>query len=157
MLSFEHSILVNDPERADRSLLTRDELWAGLVYRARRPDHFNPALRCHIEEIDETRFIRVIKAGDLELRDEVRLVLLSEVRTLIDGRHQPIHAESCTRIEETAAGLLSVRFSYRRDSLNAASGLDADEYLKSAYRQLDKEAVELIRQMAAEGWSRAIN
>jgi hypothetical protein len=157
MLSFEHSILVNDPDSPQRPALDRDQLWAGLVYRARRPDHFNSALRCQIEDIDETRFIRYIKVGDMELRDEVTLVSSCEVRTLIDGSHQPMHAESCTRIEQTAAGLLSVRFIYRRDSLNTAAGLDADEYLKSAYRQLDLDAIELIRQMAAEGWSRTIN
>ena len=79
-----------------------------------------------------------------------------EIRTLIDGRDQPMHAESVTRIESAGAGELLVRFRYRRDSITGAdSGVDADEFLKSAYVQNDREAIEVIREMIAEGWSDA--
>lgn len=148
MLDFEHLIEV--------SALDRDDLWAGLVYRARRPDHFNPALCCRIEHIDEQQFIRYIQVGELELRDEVRLIPCEEVRTLIDGRYQPMHAESLTRIEETASGVLCVRFSYRRDSITDQGGIQADEYLKSAYQQMDRAAIAQIQQLAAEGWSKTL-
>ena len=67
-----------------------------------------------------------------------------------------MHAESLTRIEETASGVLCVRFSYRRDSIADQGGIQADEYLKSAYQQMDRAAIAQIQQLAAEGWSKTL-
>lgn len=133
--------------------MSREALWQGLVYRARYPDHFNPALQSTLEPESETSFVRVLAAGDMNLRDQVTLMPDTEIQTLIDGTSQAIHAESITRIEEPQPGFLFVRFIYCRDSISSQGGLDADEFLKSAYLQNDREAIATIRRMIAEGWA----
>ena len=150
LLEFEHIIQVNDLSNPELSVLGRDALWQGLVYRASYPDHFNPALNCRLEPDTDEHFFRYIEVGDLELRDEVTLVPMQEARTLIDGRTQAMHAESVTTIEEPAPDQLFVRFSYRRDSIGMEGGLNADAFLKEAYLQQDRDAIIVIRRMAAD-------
>jgi hypothetical protein len=153
LLRFEHLIQINDPADPGLPLMSRETLWQGLVYRARYPAHFNPALHSTLEPVSDISFVRVLSAGDMHLRDQVTLVPETEIRTLIDGDSQPIHAESITRIEEPQPGFLFVRFIYCRDSISDQGGLDADEFLKSAYLQNDREAIAMLRQMIADGWS----
>jgi hypothetical protein len=153
LLRFEHLIQINDPADKRLPVLSRDALWQGLVYRARYPAHFNPALDSTLEPVSDVSFVRVLSAGDMNLRDHVTLVPETEIRTLIDGNLQAIHAESITRIEEPQPGFLFVRFIYCRDSISNQGGLDADEFLKSAYLQNDREAIAMLRQMIADGWT----
>lgn len=156
MLEFEHIIQINDPSDGRVPAVSREALWQGLVFRARNPDHFIPALKSRVEPAAATpggpTFVRYLKAGDMELRDEVRLAPQREIHTLIDGSVQPIHAESVTRIEEPAPGHLIVRFVYIRDSIAGEGGINADEFLKEAYLQQDREAVMKIREMIRHGW-----
>jgi acetylaranotin biosynthesis cluster protein L len=149
LLEFEHIIEVNDLSNPDMLALSREVLWQGLVYRASYPDHFNPALSCRLEPGTENRFVRCIDVGELQLRDEVTLVPMQEIHTLIDGRTQAMHAESVTSIDEPEPGRLFVRFRYRRDAIAVEGGLNANDYLKEAYRQQDLEAIKTIREMAA--------
>tara|TARA_R100001039_G_C1853122_1_gene114278 strand:- start:843 stop:1352 length:510 start_codon:yes stop_codon:yes gene_type:complete len=149
LLEFEHIIQVNDLTNPELTVLGREALWQGLVYRASYPDHFNPALKCRLEPDTDEHFIRYIDVGEFELRDEVTLVPMQEVRTLIDGRTQPMHAESVATIEEPEPDQLFVRFSYKRDSIGIEGGLDADAFLKEAYSQQDRDAIIVIRQMVA--------
>lgn len=156
LLQFEHIIQINDPADPGIPPLSREALWQGLVFRVRNPGHFIPGLECRIEpgEVPATGqgFVRYLKAGEMELRDAVTLLPEQEIRTFIDGRQQPIHAESITRIEAPAPGHLIVRFIYCRDSISTQGGLDADEFLKEAYLQQDREAVMMIREMINNGW-----
>ena len=156
VLDFEHTIVINEKGQPDHQRISRESLWKGLLFRARYPGHFNPAIKCRLVDEHAEGFTRRIFAGELEFTDVVTVIEDREIRTLIDGRNQPMHAESVTRIESAGAGELLVRFRYRRDSISGAdSGVDADEFLKSAYVQNDREAIEVIREMIAEGWSDA--
>jgi hypothetical protein len=149
LLEFEHIIEVNDLSNPELIVLGREVLWQGLVYRASYPDHFNPALKCRLEPDTDNRFVRFISVGELQLRDEVTLLPLQQIHTLIDGRTQAMHAESVTDIEEPEPGRLFVRFRYRRDAIAVEGGLNANDYLKEAYRQQDLDAIMTIREMAA--------
>lgn len=155
LLKFEHIIQVNDPTRPEIPLVSHELLWQGLLLRAMHPEHFNPSLECRLEksaDADNSHdFVRIISVGDLELRDEVTVVPMHEISTLIDGRKQAIHAHSVTRIEEPQQGHLIVRFIYERDSIAEQGGLDADEYLKSAYLESDRDAIIKIREMIRIG------
>lgn len=153
MLEFEHLIEINDPARPDIPPLERSALWRALVYRAKYPGHFNPGLESRLENDTVTGFTRIITAGTTQLRDDVTLLQECEIRTVIDGRTEVMHAESVTRIEEPEPGRLFVRFIYRRDPIDVGGGVDANEYLKAAYLQNDREAIAQIRQMIADGWS----
>ncbi len=156
VLDFEHTIVINEKGQPDHQRISRECMWKGLLFRARYPGHFNPAIKCRLVDEHAAGFTRLILAGDLEFTDVVTVVEDTEIRTLIDGRDQPMHAESVTRIESPGADELQVRFRYRRDSVGGTdSGVDADEFLKSAYVQNDREAIKVIREMIAEGWSGA--
>ncbi len=160
MLEFEHLIQINDPKQPHIPVLSREDLWAGLVMRAKYPGQFNPAISTRLEQVTDSSFIRYICVADTELRDEVRLKYLQEISTRIevpetdkvDGELTRFRAESLTRIEEPEPGYLFVRFMYRRDSANEPGGMDVDEYLKSAYVLNDREAIATIRQLVAAGW-----
>jgi len=152
MIEFEHVIHINSPDKP-REWISRESLWQGLVYRARHPGHFSQGLESEIEQEHDQGFIRVIKAGAMELRDQVTLYPDMEIQTLIDGRTEAMHAESKTLIEEPGADQLQVRFYYRRSGLPSVSGVDAEAVLKSAYVQNDEAAIAAIRQMVLDGWS----
>ena len=152
IIEFEHVININAPEKP-QEWISRDSLWQGLVYRARYPDYFSQGLQSEIESEHEGGFVRVIKAGEMQLRDQVTLDGRAEIRTLIDGRTEAMHAESKIRIEAGSEDQLQVRFFYRRSGLPRVSGVDAVAMLKSAYVQNDEAAIEAIRQMVLDGWS----
>jgi len=152
LLEFEHLVEINDLDDEKLPVISREDLWQGLLFRARYPGHFNPAIQSEIQDETDTRFVRILSAGPMRLRDEVTLIPETEIRTLIDGQTQDIHAESITRIEEPEPGRLFVRFTYRRDSISEQGGMDADAYLKSAYLQNDREAIAILKQMLADGW-----
>jgi hypothetical protein len=158
VLEFEHLIQINDPKQLHIPALSIEDLWAGLLLRAKYPGEFNPVISSRLEAVTDTGFIRYIAVADAELRDEVTLLPLQEISTRIvpagtaNGEQAQFQAESTTRIEEPEPGYLFVRFSYRRDSANEAGGMNVDEYLKSAYVVNDREAIATIRQMIAAGW-----
>lgn len=160
LLEFEHLIQINDPKQLHIPVISRADLWTGLVMRAKFPGQFNPAISSRLEQISDCSFIRYICVADTELRDEVRLQYQQEISTRIavpetenaDGEQTRFRAESLTRIEEPEPGYLFVRFIYRRDSANEPGGMDVDEYLKSAYVVNDREAIATIRQLIAAGW-----
>lgn len=151
LLEFQHIIQINDPEEPRIPHLSRDQLWEGLVFRAKYPGHFNATLSARLVDVSPAGFIRYLSFGTAELRDEVVLLEGEEIRTSTAGVAQHLFAESVTRIEEPAPGHLFVRFLYRRDSVNEPGGLDVDEYLKAAYVQNDRDAIAQLRQFAANG------
>lgn len=153
LLMFEHLININHPGNRE-SWVSRESLWQGLIYRARYPGYFSQGLQSEIESEHDDGFIRVITAGSMRLRDEVKLCSQkAEILTLIDGSKEAMHAESKTSIEEPGKDLLQVRFFYRRTGLPNVSGVDSEAMLKSAYVQNDEAAIEIIRQMILDGWS----
>lgn len=149
MLAFEHIIQINDPDQPQIQVMSRTQLWEGLLFRAKYPGHFNPALNSRIENMSDTGFTRVLQIGAYELREEVELEGEIEIRTST-GHNQFMFAESITRIEEPSTDYLFVRFVYRRDSANS-DGIDVDEYLKSAYVQNDRDAVTRMREFVLTG------
>lgn len=151
MLEFAHIIQINDPEQPQIPPMTRQQLWDGLVFRSKYPEHFNPTISSTIEEYTDDGFIRRLTFGAGHLHDRVILVDQEEIRTTPVDEQQTLFAQSTTRIEEPVPGYLFVRFSYRRDAPPASDGIDVAEYLKAAYVENDREAVSLLRKFALEG------
>lgn len=150
MLEFEHIIQVNDPAERQIRPMSRDELWQGLLLRARDPGRFNGALTCRVDDESHDSFTRYVKAGDTQFRERVTLTRRERIETVTAGADQPLFAASITTIEETAAGCLFVRFIYRRDLEDSAEGRMIGEHLKSAYLQVDIDAIALIRMLAED-------
>ncbi len=157
MLEFEHIIQVNDPDNDEIPMLTRSQLWEGLVLRARRPDKFNNSLKVTTQDYAEDEFERIIDVGEVRFRERVLLYPDESIHTETLEEFDQIDARSVTQLEEPEEGYLFVRFSYRRD-LEEDSSIDVGEHLKSAYLQTDRDAIGLIRMLAESGlFGQAIN
>jgi len=151
MLEFQHIIQINDPDDPKVPSMSRQQLWEGLVFRTKYPDHFNPAVSSTIEQFTQDGFVRKLSFGQGHLRDRVIILDNEEIRTTPADSEQALFAESITRIEEPVPGYLFVRFHYRRDAPPASDGIDVAEYLKAAYVENDREAISLLRKFAIEG------
>jgi hypothetical protein len=150
LLEFEHIVQINDPADNKIKPLSRQQLWLGLLLRAKDPGRFNNAISCRIEETSEQGFVRYITAGGTEFREQVTLTYQQEIATHTSGAEQSIYAESLTSIEEPASGYLFVRFIYRRDLEDSQDSGMVSEHLKAAYKQIDIDAISLIRLLAED-------
>ena len=150
MLKFEHIIQINDLDNNQIKPLSRQQLWEGLLLRAKDPGKFNSGLTCKIDLVTNDGFVRHIQAGESEFTERVSLTFQEKIETATIGQDQPIHAQSSTLIEEPQAGFLFVRFVYRRDLENSEEGKLIGGALKSAYVQIDIEAIALIRMFAED-------
>ena len=148
MLEFEHIVQINDPDNDSIEPMTREQLWEGLLLRAKDPGKFNNGISCRVDKVTEDSFVRYIKAGETEFREQVSLTYQEKIETVTAGDSQTIYAESIASIEEPANGYLFVRFTYRRDLEDSKEGVLIGEHLKSAYVQVDIDAIALIRMLA---------
>lgn len=148
MLDFQHIIQINDLEDKTVLVITRSQLWQGLVLRARNPQKFNTALQCESSDIEESQFVRRISAGGANFQERVVMTPNLKIETCTMPGIEQIFAESSTLIEEPEPDSLFVRFSYRRDLDASENEVQIAEYLKSAYVQLDRDAVAMIRLLA---------
>ncbi|MEQ8952770.1 MAG: DUF1857 family protein [Gammaproteobacteria bacterium] len=147
MLEFEHIVQVNDRNNDRLPDISREQLWEGLVLRARNPEKFNHALDCQSYPISDTEFMRTIEAGHIFFEEKVKLYPQDRICTHTVGDDE-INAASTTTIEEPEDGFLFVRFSYRRELSVEDDRVDVAEHLKSAYVQVDRDAIALIRLLA---------
>lgn len=158
LLDFEHIVQVNDLSNTKIPIMSREQLWQGLVLRAQFPQKFNAALNCDSTEIEANQFTRRITAGDAEFVEQVVLHPESKIETRTASGLNQIHAQSTTQIEEPESNSLFVRFSYQRDLETSDDSINIAEYLKSAYVQLDRDAIALIRMLAhSETQTSALN
>jgi hypothetical protein len=159
LLEFEHIIQVNDPTDDDIALISKDQLWEGLVFRARQPGKFNESLQCEIEDVDHNEFLRTISSGEAQFHERVLLYPDESIHTSTTEELEQINASSVTDIEEPESGYLFVRFSYRRDlDEDDDSTAELGEHLKSAYVQMDRDAISMIRMLVESGlFGQAIN
>ncbi len=148
MLEFEHLVQVNDLSNPSLTVVTRTQLWKGLVLRARNPEKFNHGLSCQSEELRDNEFVRIIEAGDSKFCEKVVLHPEQKIHTATLAELDQLQSESITTIEEPEAGYLFVRFQYKRDLLVDTEAVDVAEHLKSAYVQVDRDAVAMIRMLA---------
>ena len=158
LLEFEHIIQVNDLSNKAIAVLTRNQLWQGLVLRARNPDKFNHALQCKHEELEENEFIRTVQAGGTSFCERVTLSPEQKICTKTVPDFDQINAQSITSIEEPQTDSLFVRFHYKRDLDVIDEGVDVGEHLKAAYVRLDRDAIAIIRMLAdVELFDKTIN
>lgn len=148
MLEFEHIVQVNDASNPRLTNLSREELWQGLVLRAKNPEKFNHALDCSHETVSCNEFVRTIEAGNVSFYERVNLYPQDRIITRTIQDVEQINARSEARIEEPQRGALFVRFSYKRDLEQTEDRVDVAEHLKAAYVQIDRDAIAMIRMLA---------
>lgn len=139
---------MNDLNDSNALVISRDQLWQGLVLRAYSPEKFNQALRCESSAIDANQFIRKIYAGDTQFTEQVIMHPQSKIATNTLPGSGGLTAQSSALIEEPEPASLFVRFSYHRELDRGADSVNVAEYLKAAYVQLDREAIARIRMLA---------
>lgn len=151
MLEFEHIIQVNDLTDSSLSVLSRSQLWEGLMLRARCPDKFVRGLTVRIEDVASDEFERTIEVGDSSFLEQVMVYPEGRIHTKTVAEVEQIFAESLTEMEEPEPGFLFVRFRYNREVEGDDGSGDIGEHLKSAYLQTDRDAIAEIRVLADSG------
>ena len=153
-MKFEHLIEINDPLNPLIDTITREQLWRGLVMRAKSPKLFVPHVdECVIDERESGSFRRMLRYGELRIVDRVILTPLEQVRYEIEAQGE-ISASSLTMtIESPGEHTLYVRFKYDDGHDAAADAANAmyDEFRKSAYQEADIDTIRVVRELAAEG------
>ena len=148
MLEFEHIVQVNDLNDASIKQISRSQLWRGLEMRARTPQKFNRSLDCQAKPLGENEFLRTINVGGSTFCEHVILYPEQKICTSTIAERDQILAESTTSIEEPEAGSLFVRFCYKRELDENDQQINVGEHLKSAYVQVDLDAIAMIRMLA---------
>lgn len=152
-MQFEHLVAVNDLTSFTASVLTRDQLWQGLLLRAESPQLFNP----HIETvtlIERTPelIVREMDFGNLLVRDEIALIEALEIRYTTAASDQHAGGQLTVRIEEPQEHSLFVRFSYETPApQNTPEEIQLGQYLKKMWQEMDVEAIGMIREFAEAG------
>jgi len=156
-MRFEHLVRMFD-DRVAQPLISRGQLWQGLVLRAEDPCRFDENISsAQVLSYDGQAMLREVSFGNLTVRERVGFVPLTSVSYVTEPSDQ--HMRSCLemRIEEPQAGHLFIRFIYENDLPDGPVTSDTSDpgyyvpYLKSAYQQADNQTAQTILRLAQEG------
>jgi len=154
-MHFVHVIEINDPRNPLLDVVTREQVWRGLLRRAERPMDFLPQLSgCMIVMRGDTTIARELDFGSFTVRDRVRMEPMKQLS--FDTEAAPnVHAgRLLIAIEEHRPGYLRLRFTYdiKRQHVDDAQVEEQyDRFLQSAYLQADIDSVKIIRRLINEG------
>lgn len=151
-MKFEHLVEINDPGNPLIPLLTRDQLWQGLMFRAEDATRFLPGLdACIILERGDCMLQRRLDFGKAAIEDRVTWSRFEWM--CFEVAPTPTHAGGTLTItiEEPEEDHLFLRFAYATTLGESANDEDAAyaEYVKSAYHESDIETVRVIRTLLA--------
>jgi hypothetical protein len=153
-MNFEHLIQINDLQNPLVEILTRDQLWTGLLHRVEDATPFLPGLeRCTIVERHADYLMRELNFGSAIIHDRVTMEHGHWVRFDIQPSAQHAGGSLTITIEEPEPGALFLRFAYATTFAVAANSEERAyiEYVKSAYQQSDLDCVSVIRTLTAGG------
>ncbi|WP_394782253.1 SRPBCC family protein [Undibacterium sp.] len=153
-MKFEHLIEINDLNNPMTQVITREQLWRGLIVRAESPKFFVPYLDdCTITERSAQGVSRTLKFGDLIVSDQVQYEALHHVHYDVAAQNDIPHSTLRMTIEEPQPQALFVRFAYDDGHTEAEDAANEmyNEYRRSAYQESDIDTVKVIREMVEEG------
>jgi len=146
---FEHLVEVNDARNPLVAVVTREQLWRGLVWRAEQPQLFVHQLsEATILTRTEARIVRALRYGDVLVTDDVSFVPFERVHYDIAAQDEIPRSSLTMSIEEPRPGALFVRFFYADD---CAEDTVVDELRRAAYQDADIDTVATIRSLAESG------
>lgn len=150
-MRFEHLVEVNDARNPLVAVVTREQLWRGLVLRAEQPQLFVPQLsEATILTRTEAGLVRALRYGDTLVTDEVSFVRLERVQYDIAAQGEIPRSSLTMSIEELRPGALFVRFVYEDESSGAEDTV-VNELRRAAYEDADIDTVGTIRWLAESG------
>jgi hypothetical protein len=153
MIELSHSVLVNDPTDPDAPVLTRDDVWDGLVMKAENALPFVPKMeRCDVVEQRENFILRDIRFGGDDLREAVTLTPKERVEfRRVQGRVLGLIANE---ILENAKGDLELKFSFALEIQGVEAGSreerDYEENMRDAYMGAVGATLGAIRKMVVQ-------
>lgn len=148
-MKFEHLLEVNNLANPLETPLSREELWFGLLCRAEDPRAFLPGLEsCEILARSGSTLVRRLNFGQVAVDDRVSFEAQAWMRFESDAT--PEHAGGCLTItiEEPSEGALFLRFSYVTGLSEEGDGVPYGAFVKSAYRESDRDTLRVIRMIA---------
>lgn len=154
-MRFEHLVEINDLARPDLVVLTREELWRGLVVRAERPELFLPSLGgAPSLSRTESGLVRVLTFGDVRVTDEVRFTRGVAIHYEVPAQGEIPRSSLSMSIEEPEPGRFFVRFVYEDAGATLADSAEAAAFehaRRSAYEAADVDTVATIRWLVESG------
>lgn len=153
MIKLSHSVPVNDP--ADRSVpvLTRDDVWDGLVMKAENALPFVPKMdKCDVVEQRENFILRDIRFRGDDLREAVTLTPKTRVEfRRVQGR---VLGMITNEILESEKGDLELKFSFALEIEGVKEGSreerDYEENMRDAYMGAVSATLGAIRKMVLQ-------
>jgi hypothetical protein len=165
-MRYEHLVEVNDPLMPLLPVVTRAQLWQGLVRRAEQPWEFIFGLTgavVHERRSDGAHdwLTRTLDFGNFQVHDRVRLTPPDETHIETQGSAQFPASTLTIRIEAPQAQALYLRFIYEsayesaQDSAAADSQGELDALTvalrNQAYEQADIDTLVRIRELVESG------
>jgi hypothetical protein len=147
---FNHLVEINDPHNPLIDMITREQLWTGLVRRAEEPAQFVMGLdACRIVSRTGETLKRELRFGSLIVRDSVTFSHLESVCYEVEATDAYPASTLIMRIEEPKPERLFVRFEYS-DERPEPDDEDEEEVkamraLHSAYKAADIDTIRGIR------------
>ncbi|MFC5302061.1 SRPBCC family protein [Azospira restricta] len=151
-MKFEHLVEINDPRNPMIPLLTRDQLWQGLMFRAEDATHFLPGLdACVILERGDCMLQRRLDFGQAAIEDRVTWSRYEWMRFEVAATGSHAGGTLTITIEEPEEDHLFLRFAYATTLGESADDADAAyaEFVKAAYHESDIDTVRVIRTLLA--------
>jgi len=153
-MKFNHLIQINDPLNPLLDVLTREQLWQGLVMRAELPKLFMPHLDdCRLSDKSMDGVRRELRYGELVIRDKVTYLPQIQVLYEVPSQGEIAASRMSMTIEEPEPEQLFVRFEYDDGQPDDVDGSEAfyNEFRRSAYQEADIDTVRIIREMSIKG------
>jgi hypothetical protein len=153
-MKFEHRIEINHLDNPLIPLMTREQLWNGLVLRAEFPGLFISYLdACTITARDLDGLARVLQFGDVKIVDLVQFEFLNCVHYRVPLQGEIPESNMKMTIEEPVPGALSIRFSYEDGYLEAEYEKNAPyhDFRRSMYVEADTNMVSVLRELHKAG------
>jgi hypothetical protein len=153
-MKFEHLIQINDQNNPLVPVLTREQLWRGLVLRAESPKYFMAHLdECTLSDKTLSSVNRVLRYGQVVIRDIVTYLPQIQVHYQVPAQGELPASHMRMVIEEPEPESLFVRFEYVDEISKEEDDAVAfyNDFRRSAYQEADIETIRLIRELAEQG------
>lgn len=150
-MQFEHVVQVNDLADATIPVLTKKQLWDGLVLRATEPQHFVIGLgEFELEWLDDRQLKRSLELPGIVVADIVTFDDEFRVHYEIVPTAEMPGGSLTMTIEEPEEQSLFVRFTYCARYVNdIGSELPYDLFVQQAYIAGDIDTIHVIRDRIA--------
>ncbi|MDR3414254.1 MAG: SRPBCC family protein [Formivibrio sp.] len=151
-MHYEHLVAVNDLTNPLTTVITRSQLWQGLLLKAESPQLFHP----HIESVTilertATLIRREVNFGNMLVREHIHLQEALSLHHDTEPGKNHAGGKLLVQIEEPNADNLLVRFGYEIPDPTDPEATKLIGYLQEMWRQMDVDSIRKIRELAETG------